>query len=288
MSDSQFKEKLLYLHYMNVLSNKQLLLWLQADPALERPLSNPPVSVKLTPHQSQKISSCLFSATYKEIESHLTQSRTSFITIFDELYPERLREIYDPPVILYSRGNINLLNNTNQLAVIGSRNADSYTERTLECILPGLMRRGVGIVSGMAKGADGIAHSLALGAETIGIIGSGFHYQYPRCNHDLYEAMIKKQLLLSEYPPYIKPQKFHFPMRNRIIAGISRGLLVTQAAIKSGTMITVDRALEEGRDVFAVPGPIFNILSEGTNSLINQGAKLTVSALDIIDEWRIK
>ncbi|MBM7578484.1 DNA-processing protein DprA [Jeotgalibacillus terrae] len=213
------------------------------------------------------------------------QSNTSFITIFDSIYPDHLREIYDPPVILYSKGNAEYLSNQKMLAVVGSRKADQYTETMLNIILPDLLAEGICIVSGLAKGADSIAHRLALNGQTIGVTGSGFQHIYPRSNHDLYQQMAARQLLLSEYPPYIKPQKFHFPMRNRIIAGLSKGLLVTQAAMKSGTMITVDRALEEGRDIFSVPGSALDPLCEGTNSLISQGAKLTVSAKDILNEW---
>ncbi|WP_404409141.1 DNA-processing protein DprA [Jeotgalibacillus malaysiensis] len=285
MTVEQLNKKLLYLHYMNVLTNKQLLLWLQADPGLERPLNSPPQSINLTPHQNHKLTSYTTSTTFNEITSHMTAAHTSFITLFDEIYPERLLEIYDPPVVLYTKGKTDYLADLNQLAVIGSRKADNYTKKVLQSIIPDLISAGVGIISGMAKGADGIAHELALNGRTIGITGSGFQHQYPASNHSLYQKMEQSQLLLSEYPPYVKPQKHHFPMRNRIIAGCSKGLLITQAEAKSGTMITVDRALEEGRDVFAVPGPAGHPLSEGTNMLIAQGAKCTVCAGDILNEW---
>ncbi len=283
----QLNQKLLYLHYMNVLTNKQLLLWLQADPGLERPLNNPPPSVKLTPQQNIKLTSYTSSATVSEIISHMTAAQTSFITIFHEIYPERLLRIYDPPVVLYTKGNTEHLAEPNQLAIIGSRKADHYTKEDLQSIIRDLLSAGIGIVSGMAKGADGIAHELALDGKTIGVTGSGFHYQYPASHHLLYQKMIQSQLLITEYPPYVKPQKHHFPMRNRIIAGCSKGLLITQAETKSGTMITVDRALEEGRDVFAVPGPVGDPLSAGTNQLIAQGAACIVSARDILNEWSL-
>ncbi|KIL50457.1 hypothetical protein KP77_18320 [Jeotgalibacillus alimentarius] len=283
----RFRKKLLYLHYMNVLTNKQLLTWLRVDPGFEQPLSTPPAHIKLTPAQSLKLQKNLSAASYLEISAHLTHSNTSFITIFDSIYPDNLREIYDPPVILYMKGNVEYLRNEKMLAVVGSRKADQYTETMLNIILPDLLAEGICIISGLAKGADSIAHRLALKGQTIGVTGSGFQHVYPTSNQQLYKEMAAAQLLLSEYPPYIKPQKFHFPMRNRIIAGLSKGLLVTQAAVKSGTMITVDRALEEGRDIFSVPGSAVDPLSEGTNSLISQGAKLTVSAKDILNEWSI-
>ncbi|MDZ5711707.1 DNA-processing protein DprA [Jeotgalibacillus haloalkalitolerans] len=283
----QRDQKLLYLHYMNVLTNKQLLLWLRADPFLERPLSSPPPSIKLTPHQNHKLTSYISATTQNEIFSHMTAAYTSYITIFHELYPEPLREIYDPPVLLYTKGNTEYLAVPNQLAVIGSRKADLYTRTVLQSIIPELLSKDIGIISGMAKGADGIAHEIALHGRTIGVTGSGFQHQYPASNHTLYRQMEHSQLLISEYPPYVKPQKHHFPMRNRIIAGCSRGLLITQAEAKSGTMITVDRALEEGRDVFAVPGPAGHPLSEGTNLLIGQGARCTVCAADILNEWNL-
>ncbi|MFB1081124.1 DNA-processing protein DprA [Jeotgalibacillus sp. JSM ZJ347] len=287
MNTERFNQKLLYLHYMNVLTNRQLLLWLRDDPSLERPLNQPPIPVQLTPDQTRKISSYHASATFNEITSHMSASSTSYLTIFNELYPERLKEIYDPPVVLYTTGNIDYLTNQHQLAVIGSRKADQYTKNVLQHILPALIDSGVGIISGMAQGADAAAHHLALTGKTIGIVGSGFQHQYPQINRSLYQKMITSHLLISEYPPYVKPQKHHFPMRNRIIAGCSNGLLITQAAVKSGTMITVDRALEEGRDVFAVPGPVGHPLSAGTNMLIAQGAKCTVHADDILNEWHL-
>lgn len=285
MKDKQLIQKLLYLHYMNVLTNKQLLLWIQADPGLERPLNSPPPAVKLSPSQLHKLTSYASSTTLNEITSHMKASQTSYITIFNELYPSRLLEIYDPPAVLYMKGKSEYLNDMQQLAVIGSRKADHYTKTVLQSMIPELLDAGIGIISGMAKGADGIAHELAMNGRTIGITGSGFQHQYPSSNHRLYRQMEHTQLLLSEYPPYVKPQKHHFPMRNRIIAGCSKGLLITQAESKSGTMITVDRALEEGRDVFAVPGPVGDRLSEGTNTLIAQGAKCTVCASDILNEW---
>ncbi|AJD90985.1 hypothetical protein JMA_16680 [Jeotgalibacillus malaysiensis] len=284
---NQLNQKLLYLHYMNVLTNKQLLLWLQADPGLERPLNNPPHSVKLTPQQNFKLNSYTSSATFQEVTSHMSSAQTSFITIFHELYPDRLLRIYDPPVVLYTKGNTEHLAEPNQLAIIGSRKAGHYTKKVLQSMMPDLLNAGVGIVSGMAKGADGIAHELALNGKTVGVTGSGFHYHYPACHHLLYEKMEQSQLLITEYPPYVKPQKHHFPMRNRIIAGCSKGLLITQAEAKSGTMITVDRALEEGRDVFAVPGPVGDPLSAGTNLLIAQGAACVVGAGDILNEWSL-
>lgn len=287
MTDKPLTHKLLYLHYMNVLTNKQLLLWIQSDPGLERPLGSPPPAVKLSTHQTHKLNSYAASATLKEITSHMKASQTSFITIYDELYPSQLLEIYDPPAVLYTKGKSEYLHDTHQLAVIGSRKADHYTKTVLQSMIPDLIEAGIGIISGMARGADGLAHELALHGRTIGVTGSGFQHHYPSSNHRLYRQMENSQLLLSEYPPYVKPQKHHFPMRNRIIAGCSKGLLITQAEAKSGTMITVDRALEEGRDVFAVPGPVGHRLSEGTNTLIAQGAKCTVCASDILNEWNL-
>ena len=212
-----------------------------------------------------------------------------WITLFDNDYPELLKNVYDPPFLLFLKGDRRLLQGSTKLAVIGSRNATSYTEKTLHNMIPQLTEREVVIVSGLAKGADTIAHKEAIrsGGKTIGVLGGGFQHIYPRQNVDLAGYMMNHHLLISEYPPYTKPEKWHFPFRNRIISGLSDAVLVTEARKKSGTFITADYALNEGREVLCIPGSIYDPLAEGTNTLIQEGAKMVLSIEDIFSELRV-
>ena len=234
---------------------------------------------------------------YKDLHSFPSQrymklyeeNDIEWITLFDEDYPELLKNVYDPPFILFLKGDRSLLHASRKLAVIGSRNATSYTEKVLHTMIPQLVKREVVIVSGLAKGADTIAHKEAIrsGGKTIGVLGGGFQHIYPKQNADLAEHMVKHHLLISEYPPYIKPEKWHFPFRNRIISGLSDAVLVTEARKKSGTFITADYALNEGREVLCLPGSIYDPLAEGTNTLIQEGAKMVLSIEDIYSELRV-
>ncbi|MFD1705869.1 DNA-processing protein DprA [Siminovitchia sediminis] len=212
----------------------------------------------------------------------------SVITFQDEEYPEILREIHDPPLILYTVGNKDLLQKP-AIAIVGARTADDYANTAISLLLPPLIEQQLVIISGLAKGADTIAHeqTICMDGKTIGVLAGGFFHLYPPENKVLAEQMKKNHLILSEYPPIWKPQKWHFPMRNRIISGLAQGTVIIQAKEKSGSLITADFALEEGREVFAVPGPISSPLSAGTNRLIQQGAKLVTSGHDILEELYI-
>ncbi len=141
-------------------------------------------------------------------------------------------------------------------------------------------------MSGMAKGIDAYAHWQAIEqrGQTIAILGSGLNYVYPPSHRDLFQKLAAQQLIISEYPPHFPPRKWQFPERNRLISGLSRGVIVVEAKEKSGSLITADQALEQGREVFAVPGPIYSPASQGTNHLIQQGAKLVMSAADVLNE----
>ncbi|KIL47703.1 DNA-processing protein DprA [Jeotgalibacillus campisalis] len=284
------RSRLIYLHYSHILSNRQLLIWLKNDPDITISNNNHQFflpSLNLSPNQKMKLQQYLSGQMNVECEQMNQDKQLKIMTILDDDYPDRLKEIHDPPAVLYLKGDAGKLAHPYTLGVVGARKADSYTLLCLKKILPPLIERNFCIISGMALGADGMAHTLSLEGHSIGVLGSGFNHIYPPSHQYLYTQMITKQLLVTEYPPYLKPQKHFFPMRNRIISGISKGILVTQAALKSGSMITVDRALEEGRDVFAVPGPIFSELSSGTNHLIKQGASPVTEAADIINEWQI-
>ncbi|VEF48417.1 DNA protecting protein DprA [Bacillus freudenreichii] len=209
----------------------------------------------------------------------------SIVTIYDNEYPEMLKEIYDPPLALFTLGEKSLLKRKS-IAIVGARTADVYAKQAIESLLGPLLERDMVIVSGLAKGTDTFAHRLTiqLGGKTIAVLGGGFFHLYPPENKQLAEQIKKGHLLVSEYPPIWRPQKWYFPMRNRIISGLAKGTVIVQAKVRSGSLITADYALEEGREVFAVPGPIGAPLSEGTNKLIQQGAKLVTSGNDILEE----
>ncbi|SFA74236.1 MULTISPECIES: DNA-processing protein DprA [unclassified Bacillus (in: firmicutes)] len=210
------------------------------------------------------------------------------ITIFDKEYPPALKEIYQPPWALFAKGNIELLKLEPKLAVVGSRQATQYGKNAIRLLFPDLIERGIVIVSGLAKGIDAIAHECTLrnGGQTIAVIAGGFYHIYPKENLSLAMELMKTHLVISEYPPDTKPSKWHFPMRNRIISGLSKGTLIIEAKRKSGSLITANYAVNEGREVFSLPGSIFNPFSNGTNELIQQGAKLVTTAEDILVEIR--
>lgn len=208
------------------------------------------------------------------------------ISIENKDYPDLLKEIHSPPIALYIKGNKSLFN-TPSLAVIGTRAPSSYGRSVLESLIRPLCSSGLTIVSGLAQGIDALAHEAALRSDgdTIAVLGCGLHQVFPKLNQGLAKDIIKKKgLIVSEYPLGTPPLKQHFPARNRIISGLSLGVLVVESRQKGGSLITTRQALEANREVFALPGAIDRPTSEGTNNLIQQGAKLVSSAKDILDE----
>lgn len=196
------------------------------------------------------------------------------LKINDKNYPLKLKNIIYPPKKLYYIGNINLLNNKS-IAIIGSRNCSEYGKNVAKNFAEKLSNEGITIISGLAKGIDTFAHigTLKNKVNTIAVLGSGLDEIYPKENIELFKNISKGGgLIISEYPLGTKPLKQNFPARNRIISGISDGVLVVEAKLKSGTKITVDFALDQGKDVFVIPGSIYSENSEGTNELIKQGA----------------
>lgn len=207
------------------------------------------------------------------------------INMNSKYYPERLRNIDDPPKELYCLGNLELLNYKNNIAMIGSRNCSSYGERVAKDFAYNLAKEDICIVSGLAKGIDSFSHIGALNAKgkTIAVLGSGLDNIYPKENIKLVEEIINNNgLVISEYPLGTKPLKYHFPARNRIISGLSDSILVVEARRNSGTNITVGFALEQGKDVFVIPGNIYSKTSDGTNFLITEGAIPVLSYKDIL------
>ncbi|MDQ0350609.1 DNA processing protein [Alkalibacillus filiformis] len=205
------------------------------------------------------------------------------ITWFDSHYPETFRLIPDPPLILYYKGDLSLLK-TPLISVIGTRRPSQQASKKIDYILRPLIDRSFTIVSGLADGIDGMSHQYALkqGAKTIAILGFGFNHIYPAKHRSLFHSIAEKGLLLSEYPPHLKPQKWHFPERNRLISGLSFGTLIIEAAERSGTLITADQALEQGKEVFVLPDSIFLEQAKGCHSLLKDGATPVTTADDII------
>lgn len=207
----------------------------------------------------------------------------------EKVYSKLLSEIYDPPIILYCRGNTELLNSIS-IAVVGSRKYTGYSKSVLEKIIPQLVNAEVTIISGLALGVDGMAHFMTLenSGKTIGVLGCGVDEIYPTANRQLGDRILENSgLIISEFPPGMPPLKQNFPLRNRIIAGLSAGTLIVEARHDSGSLITAGLANEYGREVFAVPGNIDSFASEGTNELIKQGAKMVTGAADILSELDI-
>lgn len=207
------------------------------------------------------------------------------ITIEDEKYPENLKNIFDPPTILYVLGEF-LPQDRFSLSIIGSRRATHYGKKVADSFARGLVKAGFTIISGMARGIDSIGHRAALACHgrTIAVLGCGLNIVYPPENHELMQQIAGQGAVISEFPMNTPPERYNFPVRNRIISGLSLGCLVVEAGERSGTSITINCALEQGREVFAVPGQITSFSSKGTNLAIKQGAKLTQNIGDIIEE----
>ncbi|EED2403814.1 DNA-protecting protein DprA [Listeria monocytogenes] len=210
----------------------------------------------------------------------------TLIWILDDAYPALLREIYEAPPILFCKGNIDLLQQQ-AIAIVGTRQMSEYGRKACVKIASELAAQKLTIISGMAIGIDTTAHRATLNQQgaTIAVLGSGVNKIYPKKNELLAKEIVKEGLLLSEYLPDEEPKRWHFPERNRIISGLAIGTVIIEAAERSGSLITADIALEQNRQVFAVPGNIFIDTWRGTNYLIQEGAKLVMNANNIIEEF---
>jgi len=231
------------------------------------------------------------SKSMRNIDKHIefmVKNKIDIISITDEDYPKLLKKIYDPPLSIYIRGNKKILNH-DSIAIVGCRECSQYGKNVTNELAYNISKQNINIVSGLAKGIDGIAHksSISAGGKTIAVLGNGLDTVYPSENIMLAKEILQKGgAIISEYPLGEKPHKNNFPERNRIVSGISKGIIVVEAKEKSGTLITVDFALEQGRDIFVVPGNINSLNSVGTNNLIKQGAKLITSYQDILEDWK--
>ncbi len=214
----------------------------------------------------------------------ITSFSGDYFTIVDEVYPERFKKIYRPPLVVFYHGDFSLVDDLSKaISVVGTRNPSDYGEKMAAVLVDGLVANDYLIISGMAKGIDAVAHQRALdsGGKTIAVLGSGINNPYPRQNEELYKRIIAKGLILSEYPDKVKPNKENFPARNRLVAALSDALLVVEASYRSGTLITVGASLANGGDIFCVPARAGEL--SGTNQLIKDGAYLVETVDDIIN-----
>lgn len=289
---------------MNNLENKKYWIWFSLIPKLGskrkqkllEKYKNPEKIYKLTKEELIKIEgigeetaiNIINSRNKKIIEYHIKYMKNNnidIINIYEKYYPQFLKRIYDPPISIYIKGNKNILNNTN-IAIVGCRDCTDYGKNAAKYFAYNLAKQNINIVSGLAKGVDSYSHIGCLGAKgkTIAVVGNGLDTIYPKENIELAKRIINESgAIITEYPCGTKPDKINFPARNRIISGISSGIIVIEAKEKSGTLITVDFALEQGRDVFVVPGNINSTNSVGTNELIKQGAKIVTTYNDILE-----
>ena len=237
--------------------------------------------LSLTREQAQQVKVPLT----REAREVVASVRASVVTLADDGYPPLLREIIDPPLVLHVRGNASLLANLS-IAIVGSRRATPYGLNAAQKLSRDLASAGITIVSGLARGIDASAHEAALeaSAPTIGVLGTGIDVVYPRSHQALFRRVAETGAIVSELPPGTPPKRENFPIRNRIISGLSKGTVIVEATTRSGSLITARMAAEQGRDVFAVPGSIFSDRSEGTHRLIQYGAKLVHDADDVLEE----
>jgi DNA processing protein len=247
-------------------------------PHLER--CNLPASVAQAVHKKQA-----FHRAEKELATIRTIGNVRLVNWTDPEYPRPLREIYDPPTLLYVRGNADVLNEP-AVSVVGTRKPTLYGTQMAERLGRELAARGVTIVSGMARGIDAISHqgAMAVNGRAIGVLGTGVNICYPKENKKLYEKVLERGAIISEFPLGTHPAPENFPIRNRIVAGMPVGVVVVEGAQYSGSLITARLAMEFGREVFAVPGNVTQPVSFAPNQLIRQGAKLVTNGEDVIED----
>ncbi|MCM8820632.1 MAG: DNA-processing protein DprA [Candidatus Omnitrophica bacterium] len=226
---------------------------------------------------------------WKEEIRFCEENNISLVSLEDPSYPRLLKEIPNPPVLLYVKGTLPSDNDV-CLAIVGTRNPSIYGMRMAEKFAEQLSLYGVVVVSGMARGIDTAAHkgTLKAGGKTVAVVGCGMRYCYPAENLSLSNEIAKTGAVITEFPSYIKPRPENFPQRNRIISGICRGVVVVEAGQKSGALITANLALEQGRDVFAIPGRADEITSKGTNQLLKEGAILVESVDDLLEALNLE
>lgn len=281
------REKLIHLHHCRGIGWKSIRKVLTSDPSLRQifqwPLDTWQEILSLSPSKLHLFFQDLHSIDIVKQIRQYSSNQIECMTIMDDDYPYLLKQIFDPPWVLYLKGKRGLLGEIPALGVVGARKPSKYGQEALKLILPPLLHKGYVIISGGAAGIDALSHKISLyeKGKTIGVLGGGHFYIYPKENMPLAIEIMKKGLLISEVPPARRPEPWMFPMRNRIISGLSQGVFIIEAKQNSGSLITAQYALEHGRDVFALPGNITSELSQGSNLLIQDGAKLVLHAKDI-------
>lgn len=288
------KSDLKYWIWLSSLANitprrKYLLLEWYKDPALLWEVSES--ELKISGLCSAKVIKQLTDKEARRTTAHTYESLkrcdADVITIYDKTYPNMLKNIPDPPLVLYCRGKLE--EEARYISVVGSRRATWYGLDIAKRLSREMAGHGITVVSGMARGIDSKAHKGAIegGGRTVAVLGCGVDIAYPPENRGLMNDIIQNGAVISEYIPGTEPSQFNFPARNRIISGLSQGVAIVEAGKKSGSLITADFALDQGREVFAVPGNINSNNSTGTNRLIRDGAKIVTNVGDILDELKI-
>src|SRR5690625_3760416 len=287
----KMRKRLIHIHRCRGITRRTMHRLLQHDSTLKKIYTLSPTEINhmfsLPMNHAQLFYSDLHQVAMRtQLKKDLIDYKV--ITIVDVDYPNVLKQIKDPPLVLYANGDISLLNQRPSISVIGTRQPSNEAAQKIKLIVEPLIDENWLIVSGMAKGIDSYAHHLALtyNGKTIAVLGGGFQHIYPKQNRLLYQEIAEKGLVLSEYPPDRPPAKYHFPERNRIISGMSFGTLVIEAMERSGTSITVDQALDQGREVYAVPGSPLIPQTKGCHQMIQDGAKLVLEAQDILEDWQ--
>lgn len=240
----------------------------------------------LTENQATKLNQPYRPAIEQALQWLASRADHHILCYSDARYPALLKQIRQPPLVLFIAGNLSLLSQP-QLAIVGSRQPSPTGRKIAYHFAAELVRHGYVITSGMARGIDSCAHQGALSVDgpTIAVLGSGLERIYPKSNRELAAQIYQQGAMVSEYFPQVEARAAFFPQRNRIVVGLSKGTLVVEAALKSGSLISAQLAVESNRDVFAVPGSIYHPQAAGCHALIQQGAKLTTSVADILEEW---
>lgn len=276
---------LLHIGWMEIIEHQEVLL---LEKLYDYSLSDFIRQVGLSEKLAQQLAQGLANMDMLQAELDLAACNdVTILTMLDHEYPEILKQIHTPPLVLYYQG-APFHESAKRMGIVGSRKATGYAQHIIQGIVPGLVTQGWQIVSGGAEGADTMAHEAALevGGTTIAILGSGLLQPYPESNRDLFRRMVQSSsTVVSSFSLNAQPEKGNFPARNRIVSGLSLGCVIVQAAARSGALITAHCALEQGRQVFAVPGLIHDELSAGCHALIKQGAKLVNNVNDILEEF---
>lgn len=286
-----FLQRLYALHYIYPKPLNRLQRLMADDPWLERLKDRSPhewsVLLGISISQAAPLKKAFSETLSIPFDQLYKKHKITPISYTHSHYPESLLDLIDPPAILYAKGDTGLLLSPFKIAMIGSRKATNYSLSVINTLIPPLIEKKAVIVSGLAIGADAMAHQAAIdhGGRTIAVTGSGFLHPYPKENNRLNNIIEETQLAITEYPPYMQPLRWNFPMRNRIISGLSKGIIVTEANVKSGTLSTIEHALEHGRDIFAVPGDIYSPLSAGPHKLIAEGAVPVWNGVQVLEEY---